>query len=144
MNYITVSGVVLTDDICPSQVIPNLEFIKTSKRSLGGKLHTDISDTKQTLQIVYDMLEKTSFEEVMKIFNKEKPDPDGLEVTYFDIPYRAWVSNPQALVGRNGNGNGNGNGASSRKFVVDDITFNPLIVEDGIKWKDVTISLVEV
>jgi len=118
-------------NLCPSQIIPSVEYIKNTERSLGGKLHIDISCSKQSLQIVYEMLKEEDFAEVMKIFDSKKCDPDLeiLAIEYFDFHKNKDEYNEEV---------------KPREFFVDGITFNPLVTESGIKWRDVTISLLEV
>ena len=110
------------DDICPSQIVPSVEFIENAQRSLGGKLHVDVVATKQSLQIVFDVLTQQAFNTVKQIFNTQELCSNGLEVEYFDIEQIA----------------------KKRYFHVEGITFNPLVLDDGIMWREVTIDLVEI
>jgi hypothetical protein len=103
----------------PSSIEPGIYYIKNSQRSLGGKLHVDIMDSKQTLQITFDVLGNTEFQKVKTAFCVDKPIEHGIEVIY-----------PNLVTGE--------------RYFVDDFTFTPMILEDGIHWKDVTVSLVEV
>ena len=106
-------------DLTPSDIIPGVELIKYEKRSLGGKLHVDVVDSKQTLQVVFDRLNQEEYEEVKRIFSADNPNPYGIKVEY------------------------NGITRAGRKYFVTDITFSPLITGEII-WRDVTVSLVEV
>ena len=131
--YLKVNGKEF-DDInypLPSKIIPGIEYIKKVERSLGGKLHVDISDNKQTLQIIFDSLEqndsRNDFEKIMNIFEANAPSENGLLIQYscdFD-----------KLPDKN---------IRERHFFTDDVSFNPLIVEGGIKWRDVKIKLLEI
>jgi len=115
------------DELCPSQIVPSVEFIKNSKRSLGGKLHVDVVATKQSLQITFDVLSQEAFDQVKAIFTTNEANSNGLKVKYFDIV--ATAANDLGEV---------------RYFHVENLTFNPLILDDGIRWRDVVVDLVEI
>ena len=106
----------------PSQIVPGIEYIKNAQRSLGGKLHVDVSDSKQTLQIIFDVLTQDEFVEVKEVFGTDRPEEEGIKVEYANVT----IDDEDA------------------RYFVDDFTFNPMILDDGIRWKDVTVSLVEV
>jgi len=109
----------------PSQIIPGIDYIKNAERSLGGRLHIDIADSKQTIQIIFDYLEsEEEFYSVKAAFKTEEPCQDGagLNIRYL----------------------GEGKSGLQGQFFVEDIIFNPLITDKGIKWRDVIISLLEI
>ena len=109
----------------PSKIIPSLEMIKNAERSLGGKMHVDVIATKKILRIVFDILSDDELHSVLDVFeiNKDKDDisPVGHKVWYFDLPENDY-----------------------KMFFVDEATFEPYVVEEGIKWRDVNINLVEI
>lgn len=125
-NYLKVGDVEFTDDLSPSDIIPGVEFIKNSERALSGKLHVDITANKQTLQIVFNILDRAEFEQILDIFkleNADAIDPEGLRVTYFDLRSKS---------------------QKERRFFVDNTSFAPFIVNDDIKWRDIVIDLIEI
>jgi len=107
-------------NLAPSRIEPTIQYIKSSERSLGGKLHVDIAGFKQALQIVFDVLNQNELHRIKYIFQTDMPDQDGISVVYNDITI------PNA------------------KYFVENITYTPLVIEDSILWQNVTLSLVEV
>jgi len=109
----------------PSTIVPSLEMIKNTERSLGGKMHVDIVATKKRLRIVFDMLSDTHLRKILDRFevgkDKDYISPVGHKVWYFDLP-----------------------DGETKDFFVDEATFDPLVIEDGIKWRNVTINLLEI
>ena len=128
---------IVFDDVsypAPSQITPSLEMIKNTERSLGGKMHVDIVATKKRLQIVFDMLEDSDLQKALSAFGvgNDEPSEEGLKIWYFDLPIVQGVR-------------------QTKKFFVYDVTFDPLVGESdqmtnrsNIKWRDVTIELVEI
>jgi len=136
-SYVT-DWVDFEDDLCPSQIVPSVEFIKNSQRSLGGTLHVDMVGKKQSLQVIFDVLDQATFDQVKEIFDTTGANSNGLEVDYFDIEPKKCVKCGQKCEGNCDEEK------STRLFHVDNISFNPLILDDGIMWRDVTIDLVEI
>ena len=124
--YIEVNGRSLSGTLAPSKILPGVEDIKSSVRSLGGKMHMDIADSKQSLQIVFDVLSQTEFEIVKEIFGIENSVnyTNGLRVRYFDTSKTGQMQ--------------------LRMFLLNQVTFEPLVIESGILWQNVNISLVEI
>ncbi|MCL2556329.1 MAG: hypothetical protein FWE03_04865 [Firmicutes bacterium] len=93
---------------------------------MNGNLHVDIAAVKQRLQVIFGILNQPTYDEVMRRFEVtadiSKINPEGIDVTYFD------VNNSEKRCG---------------KFAVENVTFNPLVTEDGVLWRDVMIDLVE-
>jgi len=155
MSYLTVKGKHLDGIMhygetypCPSQILPGIEYVKNAERSLGGKLHVDISDSKQTLQVVFDMLNPTDFKKIKTIFEVESPDPDGLPVEYFAnemTEEEAEESSPESNPGPYEAVDYSDEPTPIPcKFFVQEFTYYPLVTENGILWRDVTVNLVEV
>ncbi|MCL2177318.1 MAG: hypothetical protein FWB72_05200 [Firmicutes bacterium] len=139
---IKVDGQHLKGNLIPSKVLPGIEYIKNSERSISGKLHVDIASTKQTLQIIYDYLDKESFEYVVGIFgaNNSIAMTEGLVIEYsFDVSKKSKGKNDDKPNYSNLLDN-----ETLRKFIVEDFIFEPLIIDDNIKWKNISINLVEV
>jgi len=133
--YLKVTNREKTEDfkgnMSPSHIIPGIDYIKNAERSIGGKLHVDILGVKQTLQIVFDVLDEDCFREIKSIFETEDPSTDGLQVEYFADEITARSHHPN-------------NSVQARRFFVDGFTFDPIIIGGKIKWRDVTVSLLEI
>jgi len=128
-NYLTVATNVFDGGLypIPSQIIPGLEIIKNEERSMSGRMHVDIIDNKENLQIVFDVLSEPELRAVMQAFGIKTISPDGIAVEYFNTNLSNNLSN-----------------MVRRTMYVRDFTFDPLIVEDGIRWRNVTIQLAEI
>jgi len=89
-------------------------------------LHVDIAAVKQRLQVIFDVLNQSNYNHIMDIFevvaDTSKIDPEGLDITYFNIDTNAK---------RNG------------RFSVENVAFNPLVTDGGVLWRDVTFDLIE-
>ena len=130
-NYLKVGNgadsIEFTGSLSPSQIIPGIELIKNIERALNGKLHVDITASKQKLQIIFDILGQEEFEQVLDIFkaeNTDEIDPEGLSVEYFDLR--------------------NSGVKTERKFFVESVSFMPYIVENDVKWRDIVVDLLEI
>jgi len=113
-------------DLTPSKIVPTVEIIKNAERALDGTMHVDITKSKRKLQIIFDILDNDTFEQVHDIFKAEKAeemDPDGLTVKYRDL---------------------RGGDVTGRQFFVDNVSFVPHIVDDEVMWRDITIDLIEI
>ena len=107
-------------NIIPSHISPDTDYIKTSERAVSGRLHVDVSGSKQALKIVYDMLDDNELKRVKEIFGTDDPCTDGIEVEYDGI------TKPDS------------------KYFVENVSYDPLIIESGTLWRNVTVDLVEV
>ena len=82
------AGTTFSGKLTPSKIIPGTELIRNAERALSGKLHVDITATKRKLQIVFDILDNTNFEQILDVFKVENADcidPDGILVEYYDL-----------------------------------------------------------
>jgi len=104
----------------PSYVMPKIEKIKNIQRSIGGTLHIDIAAAKRHLEIMFELLSQEQFDDIRNIFDSD--NAEGLSIKYFD---------------RRGL-------ADDARFYVDDITYEPWIIGDIIKWKNVVVNLLEI
>ena len=121
-EFLTVGGTPFDGKAAPkpSQVLPSVEKIKSIERSLGGKLHVDISATKRRLEVIFDLLGSTDFNAVRELLDTD--NAAGHKVRYFD---------DKGL-------------SQDARFHFDDITYEPWIVGDDIRWRNVNVILLEV
>ncbi|MCL2860933.1 MAG: hypothetical protein FWE22_00760 [Firmicutes bacterium] len=147
-HYLEVGGIKFDDSAggcpIPSQIIPSLQLIKNTERSIGGKLHVDIVSNKQRLQVAFDILKDFQMKKVMEVFEVDNGEisPDGLDVKYFDLKEGetsdSVEANPLVQV------TANSLRGKTRYFVVDSVNFNPIVAEEEIIWRDVIVNLIEV
>ena len=107
----------------PSQIIPSVELIKNTERSIGGRMQLDIIANKENVQVIFDMLNEYEFNAVMDVFNIQQQHHNGLQVSYTDIYTQKNVQ---------------------RNMCVINTSFDPLILENEIKWRNVVIELAEI
>lgn len=120
-NNLDINGVIY--NLAPSAVLPSIEYIKSAERSLSGNLHVDITAVKQKLQIVFDIFEDRDFQfviEFLKLREIGSTDTDGIPVEYFDTQNQA------------------------KYFFCDNVKYEPFIMNDKIRWKNVIIDLLEI
>ncbi|MCL2370645.1 MAG: hypothetical protein FWC80_05410 [Firmicutes bacterium] len=126
--YLKVGNAIFNDELYPqpSQIVPTVDLIKNAERALGGRMHVDIVANKESVRVVFDVLNETEFDAVMRAFNVKRQNPNEtqeLAVEYFDI-YTKEIAR--------------------RNLCVMDTSFDPLVIEDEIKWRNVIVDLEEI
>lgn len=114
-------------NLLPSTLSPVEELIKSAERALDGTMHVDITDVKTTLTVTYDYLEDKDFRFISEVFDLLKQYenyPNGLTVEYFDVKDTHAVKRITCYI--------------------DGLNYTPYVIGDGIAWRSVTITLVQI
>ena len=90
-------------------------------------MNIDMVGVKTVLTLTFDFLENTEFQYITGLFDiaaQHANYPNGVKLEYFDIT----------------------NAGDAKKTIncyIDSVTYLPHIVDDEIKWRDVTFTFVE-
>lgn len=108
----------------PTSIQPGVEIIKNTERALDGSLCCDVVAEKQSLEIVWDVLDGAAFEEVKNRFSPFT----AVEVSYcFDEEGKDAAQIAKA----------------NRTYLADEVSYLPYVMGGAVYWQSVTVKLVE-
>ena len=119
MVYLKIGTTQFIGELAPSSVSPSVEIVKNEERSLDGTMNVDVIARKIKLTVGWDVLGSSEMQTVCALESAERI----LTVQYID-------ANTSAL--------------KEIKAYVDGIEYTPFFEDDIIRWKDVSLSLVEI
>jgi hypothetical protein len=100
-------------DIIPSNISMSYDIVKSTDRALDGTLYADVEQKKQRIKVLFDIVSQAQFETIQQQFNIYT----GVSVQY--------LNNIQA------------------KCLVDNIAFEPWLVNGDLCWRNVVVDLLE-
>jgi hypothetical protein len=114
LNSIKVDNTPL--EIIPSNISVSYDNIHSTERALDGTLYADSDKKKQRLKVNFNLTTQDQFAAIQQAFEVNKES--GIKVEYLD--------NRQA------------------QFFVDDMTFDPWLIDSNLYWRNVEIQLLEI
>lgn len=119
MTYLKIGGTVFGGGLLPDMIMPKIELINNAERSLDGTMNIDIIARKINLEITWSVVSAENMTKISQIGN----NVGTFEVTYIS---------PDS--------------SAEKKIVAyaEDLAATPFFMGKELKWKDVTLTLVEV
>lgn len=114
-----VNNAELAGALTPGAVIPGVEVIRNSERSLDGTMTVDIVAKKRTYELVYQLLSNDNYIKLMGKF-----------------PIATQVAFKELITGLNSED-------MAAKYLVDSVSYKPVYYEE-LMWQEISIKLIEV
>lgn len=119
MVYFKIGTTEFSGDLAPSEIIPSVEIIKNEERSLNGTMNVDVVARKIKLTVSWNFLNGDS----MKKLSVLEQSASVLEVQFFDAETAA---------------------LKTIHAYVDGIDYTPFFDGKIIRWRDISLTLVEI
>ena len=119
ITYLKIGGRVFDGELLPDMIMPKIELINNAERSLDGTMNIDIIARKINLEVSWSVLSSENMSIVSGIGNRA----GTFEVTYISPD------------------------SSAEKTIVayaEDLSSTPFFIGKELKWKDVSLKLVQV
>jgi hypothetical protein len=161
MIYLTISGLTLngaelsktefkdgltlggnTYNLRPAAVNPSLEIIKNAERSLNGTMNVDVIAKKQTIEVVFPVIDDDTFDLLIELFNSADAALKTYTIECYKKPPQGGPQGEQQQSG--GEQQGGGSQSNEKKWYIDGISYIPFAVGDEMRWQNFTVKFEEI
>lgn len=121
--FLKIGSTEFIGELTPNAIAPSIEIIKNEERSVSGKMNVDIVARKVKLQISWSYVSNNDIGKIISIANSMAP----VKVEYYDANDTTVVKDNKKTI----------------TAYPSNITYSPLFLSDELKWRDVSLEMIE-